>query len=292
MDADILCDSVQLSLSAKSISGAGTMALRAKLGHFGVCVTWLLCPRNLRSHAALALWWSCIFYNFFLLGSMWQYSPWLTQSCTKIGDQNGIWMHDPSVYYCRLLLCNLIKITVILSGIMANDLFIGTRFPYGKHKPAVDLLCSAHQKWAVSSLSVPTFLGFFWRQFSNVGVLVQWGSLQDKVRVGCLPLFLGTFPLTGKTGQGIDLTLSQMPLSDCHFKAELPLLWCVWIAQRECRYSYLVLEKMILENDCLCMKQSVPQARALNKYSKDVRASMFSAASKITFLMSYLLLLH
>lgn len=156
----------------------------------------------------------------------------------------------------------------------------------------VDLLCSAHQKWAVSSLSVPTFLGFFWRQFSNVGVLVQWGSLQDKVRVGCLPLFLGTFPLTVKTGQGIDLTLSQMPLSDCHFKAELPLLWCVWIAQRECRYSYLVLEKMILENDCLCMKQSVPQARALNKYSKDVRASMFSAASKITFLMSYLLLLH
>lgn len=165
-------------------------------------------------------------------------------------------------------------------------------FPYGKRKPAVDLLCSAHQKWAVSSFSVPTFLGFFWRQFSSAGVLVRWGSLQDNVHVGCLPLFLGTFPLTRKTGQGIDLTFSQMSLSDCQFKAILPLLWCVGIAQRECRYSYLVSEKMIVENDCLCMKQSVPQARALNEYSKDVRASVFSAASKITFLVNYLLLLH
>lgn len=32
-----------------------------------------------------------------------------------------------------------------------------------------------------------------------------------------------------------------------------------------------------------CMKQSVPQASALNEYSIDVRISVFSAASKMTF---------
>ena len=172
------------------------MALRVKLGFFNVCVTWLLCPGNLRSHVALALWWSCVFYHFFLLGSMWQYSAWLTQSCTKIRDQDEIWMHDSNAYYCKLLLCNLPKTTVIFSSIMANALFIGMRFPHGKHMPAVDLLCTSHQRWAVSSLSAPTFLGFFWRQFSSVGVLVPWGSLQYKAHVCRLPLFLDIFPLT------------------------------------------------------------------------------------------------
>lgn len=62
------------------------------------------------------------------------------------------------------------------------------------------------------------------------------------------------------------------------------MLRCVGKAQREHRHGYLVLEEMILENDWLCcMKQSVPQASALNEYSIDVRISVFSAASKITF---------
>lgn len=156
------------------------MALRVELGFFNVRVTWLLCPRNLRSHPALALWWSCIFYHFFLLDSMWQYSPWLTQSCTKIRDQGEIWMHYSNAYYCKLLFCNLPEPTVIFSSFMANALFIGTRFPHGKHMPAVDLLCTAHRRWAVSSLSAPTFLGFFWSEFSSVGVLVPWGSLHTK----------------------------------------------------------------------------------------------------------------
>ena len=125
-----------------------------------MCV-WLLCPRNRRPHAALALWWSCVFCHFFLLVSMGQYSPWLTLSCTKISDQDEMWTRDSNAYYCKLLLCNLPKITVIFSSIMANALFIGIKFPHGKHMPAVDLLCTAHWRWAASSLSAPTFLVFF-----------------------------------------------------------------------------------------------------------------------------------
>lgn len=198
------------------------MALRDKLGLSNVCVTWLLCPRNLRPHAALALWWSSLFYHFFLLGSMWQYGPWLTQSCTKIRDQDEIWMCDSNAYYCRLLLCNLPKTTVIFSSIMASAVFIGLRFPHGEHMPAVDLLHTARWRWAVSSFSAPTFLGFFWSWFNSAGVLVPRGSLQHKACVCCLPLFLDTSPLCREAGQGADyLTLLWMPLSDPQLKTML-----------------------------------------------------------------------
>lgn len=178
------------------------MALRVKLGLFNVCVMWLLCPRNLRSHAALVLWWSRVFYHFFLLGFMGQYSSGLTQICTKIRDQDEIWMRHSNVYCCKLLLCNLPKITLILSSIMANALFIEMKFPHGKHMPSVDLLCTAHQRWAVSSLSAPTCLGFFLEPVQQCGGSCTMG--ESPVQSACMlpATFSGHFPTYWKNWSG------------------------------------------------------------------------------------------
>lgn len=49
-----------------------------------------------------------------------------------------------------------------------------------------------------------------------------------------------------------------------------------------CRYTYLVLEEMLYEKDCLCcMKQSVPQANTLNECSIDVRTFVFLQPPKL-----------
>lgn len=177
------------------------------------------------------------------------------------------------------------KTAVIFSSIMANAFFIGMRFPHWEDVPAVHLLCTPHWRWALSSFSAPILLGMFWSLLSKEFFSTGHSPMQSAHKLlasFCGPLFSH---LTEKKGWGTaDLSFLWMPLSDPKFKAMLPVLRCVGKAQREYRHGYLVLEEMILENYWLCcMKQSIPQASALSEYSIDVRISVFSAASKITF---------
>lgn len=148
-------------LSAKSISGPGTMIPRVKLGLYNVCVTWLLCPKNLRSHATLSLWWNYVFYNSLCLAQCGN----TVHGWIKVVQKSGIRMkfqcviQKPTTANLSSAFC---QKQIIFSSIMANAFFIGMRFPHGEDVLAIHLLCTAHSRWAVSSLSAPTLIGMFW----------------------------------------------------------------------------------------------------------------------------------
>lgn len=72
----------------------------------------------------------------------------------------------------------------------------------GKHMPSVDLLCTAHQRWAVSSLSAPTCLGVFLEPVQQCGGSCTMG--ESPVQSVCMlpATFSGHFPTYWKNWSG------------------------------------------------------------------------------------------
>lgn len=184
------------------------MILRVKLGPFSVCVTWLLCPKNLRSHEAPLLWWNCVFYNYLCFAQCGN----TVHGWIKVAQKSGIRMN----FECMIQMpttatppLHSIKKQVIFSSIMANAFFIEMRFHRGEDVLAVHLLCTTHWRWARSSFPAPILVGMFWRLLSNVGVLRHGAFFKTKCTKPAWQ-FLWTliFTLTRKKGQGTDdLTL-------------------------------------------------------------------------------------